>query len=156
MNGNPLPGKIVCFVCFMWEWDRLRCRPHNFGVGLVRSLPVLEASDVMVTSHGADMINAFGLHRGATVLEVMPVYQAGCPCKMYKELLSSEGGGPPVVLHYQMSSKNKSMAVTTEPRKMGTYHMNLLLPWPTLQQALLHVLGVAGRVDNYEYKTFDY
>ena len=82
--------------------------------------------------------------------------KAGCPCKMYKELLSSEGGGPPVVLHYQMSSKNKSMAVTTEPRKMGTYHMNLLLPWPTLQQALLHVLGVAGRVDNYEYKTFDY
>ena len=118
--------------------------------------PAVDVADVMVTSHGADMINAFGLHRGATVLEVMPVYQAGCPCKMYKELLSSEGGGPPVVLHYQMSSKNKSMAVTTEPRKMGTYHMNLLLPWPTLQQALLHVLGVAGRVDNYEYKTFDY
>ena len=30
-------------------------------------------------------------------------HQAGCPCKMYKELLSSEGGGAPAVLHYQMS-----------------------------------------------------
>ena len=30
----------------------------------------------MVTSHGADMINAFALHSGASVLEVMPVYQA--------------------------------------------------------------------------------
>jgi len=38
---------------------------------------VLQASDVMVTSHGADMINAFALHRGASVLEVMPVYQVG-------------------------------------------------------------------------------
>ena len=132
---------------------RLSCRPHNFGVGLVRSLGVLQASsatgsactctrtcpcpcpcpctcpcpcpaagerfhwshrtatpcfqpttpylqpasrrlqpasrrlqpvtrrlqasDVMVTSHGADMINAFALHRGASVFEVMPVYQAG-------------------------------------------------------------------------------
>ena len=37
----------------------------------------LQASDVMVTSHGADMINAFALHRGASVLEVMPVYQVG-------------------------------------------------------------------------------
>ena len=35
-----------------------------------------QSSDVMVTPHGADMINAFALHRGATVLEVMPVYQA--------------------------------------------------------------------------------
>ena len=33
----------------------------------------------------------------------MPAHQAGCPCKMYKGLLSSEGGGAPVVLHYQMS-----------------------------------------------------
>ena len=46
-------------------------------MGLVRSLGVLQASDVMVTSHGADMINAFALHRGASVLEVMPVYQVG-------------------------------------------------------------------------------
>jgi len=36
-----------------------------------------KASDVMVTSHGADMINALALHRGASVFEVMPVYQAG-------------------------------------------------------------------------------
>lgn len=62
----------------------------------------------MVTSHGADMINAFALHRGASVLEVMPVYQAGCPCKMYKGLLSSEGGAAPVVLHYQMSRRCSS------------------------------------------------
>ena len=112
----------------------------------------------MVTSHGADMINAFALHRGASVLEVMPVYQAGCPCKMYKQLLSSEGGGAPAVLHYQLSSKNKSMAVIRpdERKKLGTYHMNLILPWPTLQQALLHVLSVAGRVENYQYRTFEY
>ena len=37
----------------------------------------------MVTSHGADMINAFALHSGASVLEVMPVYQAGRPECIY-------------------------------------------------------------------------
>ena len=54
------------------------------------------------------------------------------------------------------ASRNKSMAVTTERRKQGTYHMNLLLPWPTLQQALVHVLAVGGRADNYRYRTFEY
>jgi hypothetical protein len=43
-----------------------------------------------------------------------------------------------------------------ERKKQGTYHMNLILPWPTLQQALLHVLTVAGRVENYQYRTFEY
>ena len=50
------------------------------------------------------------------------------------------------------------MAVTRsdELKKQGTYHMNLILPWRTLQQALLHVLSVAGRVENYQYRTFEY
>ena len=43
-----------------------------------------------------------------------------------------------------------------EQKKQGTYHMNLLLPWATLQLALLHVLSVAGRVENYQYRTFEY
>ena len=86
---------------------RVRCVSHNFGVGLVASLPVIADSDVMVTPHGADMVNAFpfALHGGSSVLEVMPVHRAGCPCQMYKELLSSEGGGPPAVLHYQLRTK---------------------------------------------------
>ena len=50
------------------------------------------------------------------------------------------------------------MAVTApgEEKKRGTYHMNLLLPWEALQHALLHVLSVAGRVENYQYRTFEY
>jgi len=45
---------------------RVRCVSHNFGVGLVASLPVIADSDVMVTPHGADMVNAFALHRGSS------------------------------------------------------------------------------------------
>ena len=85
---------------------RVQCRSHNFGVGLVKSLPTLRTTDVLVTSHGADMINAFAMRKHATVFEVMPVYQAGCPCKMYKELLSNEGGAGPVILHYQLASRH--------------------------------------------------
>jgi len=133
---------------------RVRCVSHNFGVGLVASLPVIADSDVMVTPHGADMVNAFALHRGSSVLEVMPVHRAGCPCQMYKELLSSEGGGPPAVLHYQLRTKNRSMAVAGEG-KVG-YNMDLRLPWPALRRALLQVLAVGGRADNYQYTTFAY
>ena len=91
-------------------------------------------------------------------LAKMDVLAEATVTKMYKQLLSSEGGGAPAVLHYQLSSKNKSMAVIRpdERKKLGTYHMNLILPWPTLQQALLHVLSVAGRVENYQYRTFEY
>ena len=129
---------------------------HNFAVGLVRSLPVLRETDVLLTSHGADMINAFGMRQGASVFEVMPVYQAGCPCKMYKEMASSEGGAGPVIFHYQFATRNKSMAVTNERRKQGTYHMNLILPWPELRRGLLHALDVGGLRKNYEYRTFAY
>ena len=75
---------------------------------------------------------------------------------MYKELLSDEGGAGPAIFHYQLSSRNASMAVTTEPRKRGTYHMNLILPWPVLRAGLQHALRVDGRRGRYEYRTFAY
>ena len=48
------------------------------------------------------------------------------------------------------------MAVTTEPRKRGTYHMNLILLWPVLRAGLQHALRVDGRRGRYEYRTFTY
>ena len=35
---------------------------------------------------GADIINGFGMHAGASVVEVMPVHQKGCPCDMYRRM----------------------------------------------------------------------
>ena len=63
------------------------------------SRPLGLQADVLVVSHGADVINGFGLHAGASVIEVMPVHQAGCPCDMYRRMYTYQG---PTVFHYQV------------------------------------------------------
>eukprot|EP00966_Prymnesium_polylepis_P049706 1150457-Prymnesium_polylepis.1 len=40
----------------------INCSLHNFGVGLVASLPLLATMDVFVVPHGADIINGFAMH----------------------------------------------------------------------------------------------
>ena len=86
----------------------VNCTMHNFGEGLIASLPTLWRADVLVVSHGADVINGFAMHAGASIIEVMPVHQAGCPCDMYRRMYTYQG---PTVLHYQMVSTNDSRAV---------------------------------------------
>jgi len=134
---------------------KMSCIAHNFGGGFVNSLPVLAGADVIITPHGADIINAFALRRGSSVFEVMPVYRSGCPCSMYKKLFSSERGGPPAVLHYQIVSENKSM-VESDLRRVGTYNMDIKVPWSVLVSALLEVLSVGGNTEKYKYRRFTY
>ena len=50
------------------------------------SLAVLARTDVLILPHGADLINGFALHAAASVVEVMPVHQYGCPCDMYRRM----------------------------------------------------------------------
>ena len=145
--------------CNGWRHPRfeMSCIAHNFGEGLVKSLPVLMEADVFISPHGADIINAFALRRGAIVFEVMPVYQNGCPCVMYKKLFSSEAGERPAVHYYQVSTTNKSM-VESDVRHAGTYNMNIRVPWGVFKSALLDVIyvGVGGESQKYRYKKFIY
>ena len=133
----------------------INCTAHDFGVGLIKSLPTLWRADVLVVSHGADIINGFGMHAGASVLELMPPqqFQYGCPCDMYRRMYSYEG---PTVLHYQLVTSNGSRAVSTDARKKGTYNSDLFLPWGALDTALRHVLAVGGRRASYKFKRFQY
>lgn len=131
----------------------VNCSAHNFGIGLIASLPTLWRADVLVVSHGADVINGFGMHAGASVIEVMPVHQAGCPCDMYRRLYTYQG---PTVLHYHLWSTNASRAVSTEPRKRGTYHSDLQVPWESLEVALRHVVRTGGRRSAYKFRRFPY
>jgi len=136
-----------------YETMRINCSMHNFGVGLVASLPLLAQMDVFIVPHGADIINGFAMHAGASVIEVMPVHRYGCPCDMYKRLFAYQG---PAVFHYQMESTNSSNAVSTEARKKGTYNSDLFLPWPSLRAALTHVLHTDGRRANYRFRSFTF
>jgi hypothetical protein len=140
----PLPSGRVLSV---------NCSAHNFGVGLIASLPTLWRADVLVVSHGADVINGFGMHAGASVVEVMPVHQAGCPCDMYRRLYTYQG---PTVFHYHLWSTNASRAVSTDARKRGTYHSDLHVPWPSVETALAHIVRTGGRRSAYKFRRFPY
>ena len=92
---------------------------------------------------------------GASVVEVMPVqqFQYGCPCDMYRRMYSVGG---PTVLHYQLTTRNGSRAVSTEARKKGTYNSDLFVPWPALRDALAHIVQVGGRKAHYKFRRFPY
>ena len=134
----------------------VNCSAHNFGVGLINSLPVLWRADVLVVSHGADVINGFGMHAGASIVEVMPVHQAGCPCDMYRRMYTYQG---PAVFHYQLVSKNASREVPRpggDRSKMGTYHSDLFVPWEAVVNALEHVVATGARRAKYAFKRFPF
>ena len=69
------------------------------------------------------------------------------------EALTSPSDSP--VFYYQLTSKNDSRAVSPEPRKF-TYHSDLHLPWPALQVALEHVVGVGGRRRAFRFRAFPF
>ena len=159
MSLLPAPPRSGLHRCGAWRPPpphahlSVNCSAHNFGVGLIASLPTLWRADVLVVTHGADIINGFGMHAGASVVEIMPVHQKGCPCDMYRRMYTYEG---PVVFHYQLTSTNASRAVSTEPRKIGTYNSDLFVPWEALEPALAHIVAVGGRRPNYHFKRFKY
>ena len=93
------------------------------------------------------------MHAGASVIEVMPVHQQGCPCEMYKKMYTYQG---PAIFHYQMWSTNSSNAVSEEARKKGTYNSDLLLPWEALRPALEHAVQIRGRRAKYKFKRFPF
>jgi capsular polysaccharide biosynthesis protein len=58
--------------------------PGSLSVaGFRASAALLAGADVLISAHGADMVNGLLLPAGASVVEVMPVVKRGCPCSMY-------------------------------------------------------------------------
>ena len=127
----------------------VECTAHSFGNGLVASLPLLRRTDLLIGSHGADMINALAMHAGASVVEVMPPILRGCPCSIYQSLFSAtaEAGR---ILPYTASTHNRSYAVPwNEPKYSGTYNSDILLPTSVITQILERVVQVDGQLQLY-------
>lgn len=57
---------------------------------------MLRRTNVLIGPHGADMTNAFALHAGTSVVELLPPIRNGCPCTMYQRMFAAE----PQVFHY--------------------------------------------------------
>ena len=95
----------------------VECSARSFYNGLVAGSSLGDV-DVLVSPHGAGMINSLQMHAGSSVVEVVPVHRAGCPCDSLPNLLSME----PRIRHYQLSTNNVSYAKGKRPG----FHNDLL------------------------------
>ena len=100
-----------------------------------------------------EMVNAFGMHAGASVLEVMPVHRRVYPCDKFKHDFAME---PRALHHYTAQSRNASYATSTTRPHAGTYNSDLYLPPAVLEAALQHVIDVGGDPARYRFRTFEY
>ena len=131
---------------------RVACVAVSFRSGLVASAPAIRRTDVLVGPHGAEMVNAFGMHAGASVLEVMPVHRRVYPCDKFKHDFAME---PRALHHYTAQSRNASYATSTTRPHAGTYNSDLYLPPAVLEAALQHVIDVGGDPARYRFRTFE-
>ena len=132
---------------------RTICVAHSFDEGLKANLPLLRRTDVLIGPHGADMTNAFALHAGASVVELLPPIRSGCPCTMYQRMFAAE----PQVFHYTASTTNKSHATRTGPANIhGTYSSDFIVPVSVTERILEHVVLVGGRPENFRTADFRY
>ena len=130
---------------------RTICVAHSFDEGLKANLPLLRRTDVLIGPHGADMTNAFALHAGASVVELLPPITTGCPCIMYQRMLAAE----PQVFHYTASTTNKSHAKNTGPANIhGTYSSDFSVPVSVTERILEHVVTVGGWTENFRTADF--
>lgn len=126
---------------------RPSCEAYTFGGGLVQALPLLRRTDVLIGPHGADMTNGLALHAGATVVELLPPTQKGCPCHMYQAQFASEPGR---ILHYTASTRNESHAVrASRPGTFGTYNADFVVDVEVTRRILERVVEVGGRHERW-------
>ena len=111
---------------------------------------MLRRADVMVSPHGADMINGLALHAGASVIEVLPpLKDAGCPCGTFRDLYALERSK---IFYFAMATSNRSLALD---HGFG-FHSDILVPPPALKAALDRVLSVKGDPKLYRVREFAY
>ena len=77
------------------EWPsgwRVVCTAHEFGAGsLAEDVTAARRADVLVGTHGAGLINAFFMHRGAVLVEARPYrFEGPWPDRYFRSLTSIE------------------------------------------------------------------
>jgi uncharacterized protein (DUF3084 family) len=71
------------------------------------------------------------------VIEVLPVFDQGCPCSMYKALFAAE---PSTLDSYQLQSRDKRFSASAVSRAdRNTYNADVSVPWGRLAAVLTAV-----------------
>ena len=128
---------------------RVECSALSLAAGLQATAPVLRNVDVLIGMHGGDMVNGLLLHAGASVLEILPVHRAGCPCDVFRRVYSSERGK---VLHYTATSQNISFVRSVH----AGMHSDMDVPSTVVEAALERIVAVRGDPERYRFHEFPF
>ena len=87
------------------RWSKIHnivCSVHRFGhSGFVEDVKAARDADLMVGTHGADLVNSLAMHRGASVLEVRPagfIGQHGLGTSWHQDFLGLDHA----IFHYHI------------------------------------------------------
>ena len=100
---------------------------------------------MLISVHGGDVLNALAMHDGASVVEIMPIVRKGCPCDMFRDLLTSPEDDSGRIFYYRVEATHAS---SDHPEYANTFHADVSLSWDALQPLLdtiWHVAADAGR-----------
>lgn len=131
--------------CQAWRPLEVACSTISFGNGLLSAAAELRRMDVLIAPHGADLINGLAMHAGASVLEVLPIFnRQACPCDVFLNVFGAERR----VFGFRLDSRNPRFSVSNG-RTMrlpggsgktihmaGNFHSDLVPPWSALQRVL--------------------
>ena len=104
---------------------------------------------MLVGTHGAGLINAFFMRRGAVLLEVRPYrFEGEWPDKYFRALTSLEQA-----VHYlQVSSGSPELSIPEPAKDVSVWDARdhaVRLPWHTLSEALRVAMWINGSHDRY-------
>ena len=119
------------------------CSAISLGeLGLLRAAPLLAQADVMISVHGADILNALAMRAGSSVVEILPVHKANCPCDMYKDLLVPEHR----LKYYALEPKANKTRAVSKGHVGRTYNSDLAVEWSALEGVLRRFVSARLRV----------
>ena len=156
-------------ACNAWQPLSVTCEVVDLSVGLQGSARLLRAVDVLISPHGGDLLNALALHSGASVVEILPVSQKGCPCDFFGKIFGTgahhaDSNDAGMVFHYRVP------ATSSMPNKLGcqiagfscmssrgaapaaakkSFNDDITLEWSALLPVLDAIQTVAGNATRY-------
>ena len=103
----------------------------------------------LVGIHGAGLVNAFFMRRGASLVEVRPYhFEGGWPDRYFRALSALEQA----VHYFQVSAGNAALSIARPPDNVSVWGARdhaVWLPWDALRNILHTVIAIDGSTEHY-------
>lgn len=136
------------------EWPagwRVQCTSHEFGVPgrLASDIRAARRADVLVGTHGAGLINAFFMRRGAVLIEARPYrFEGPWPDRYFRGLSAIEQE----IFYLQISAGSAALSSPRPSDDVSVWDARdhaVHVPWRTLKDVLHAAMQINGSRSRY-------